>query len=219
MTDSNQNIISVNNEISIQDFSQSNLPDFVVSGSFSGDSSTILSYRKETNSNFENHENYSRSISKPCIQRNIIDLQFHISFEKYTQFLRNHYLDLCKKGKVQEIGNFLDNNSQFDPHFDNEIAFTKACMENTCNVVEYLYYRTSPNITENHSEAFRYACLSNQIENAYFLQSICPSYDFRIRFRDSNDKLRTPISETYRDYVIDHNTITFGRSKTEVMDN
>jgi hypothetical protein len=149
----------------------------------------------------------------PRVRRNVVDWNLHMSVEQHQKILRTSFLDLCQKGTPAQMEDFLKRHPRFDTHFDNEAGFIKACMENTKDMVEYLYNRLSPDVTISHDEPFRYACLMNQIEVAYYLQTICPRYEFQIRFRRPTDPQRRSNSEIYRDYVIDNEAVQTDKDK------
>lgn len=140
-------------------------------------------------------------------RRNVADWHLHMSSDQHLKILREGFMDLCERGTEEQMESFLRAHPAFDPHFDNETGFVKACMENTRDMVEYLYRRITPDISANHDEAFRFACLMNRIEVAYFLQDIIPRYEFSLRQRNPDDTQQPSESDAFADYVIDNNTV------------
>ena len=140
-------------------------------------------------------------------RQNVADWYLHMSDDQHLKILREGFMDLCERGTEKQMESFLREHPAFDPHFDNETGFVKACMENTRDMVEYLYRRITPDISANHDEAFRFACLMNRIEVAYFLQDIIPRYEFSLRQRNPGDIQEPSESDAFADYVIDNNTV------------
>lgn len=140
-------------------------------------------------------------------RRNTADVELHLSSEQHLKVLQKKFAQICQSETPVQLENFLLRYPRFDTHFGDETAFVRACMDNSKDMVEYLYNRLQPDITAGRDEAFRFACLSNRIENARFLESICPRYGFKLRFRVVTDTVRVSDLEVYRDYVINHDTI------------
>lgn len=147
--------------------------------------------------------------------RNVVDWNTHIPEEEYCRILKECFINLCQTGTPSHIEEFLTHHPHFNTHFDNECSFTKACMENTKDMVEYLYNRINPDVTINHDEPFRYACLMNRIEVAYYLQTIYPRYEFTIcacNSLASQNNLETD-TNIHTDYMIDQDSVKTCKNK------
>ena len=153
------------------------------------------------------------------------DKYFYLPKNEDIETLKTTFRNLCQRGSIRELDYFLNHNRHFDPHFDNDTCFVTACTDNSCEVVKYLYNRIRPNIETNHDEAFRYTCLANRIETAYFLIEICPRYDFSIVLRNPNscdvnpsnvnssDDSATPGIKCFENFMIDSKSIVTDKFK------
>ena len=148
---------------------------------------TLESHTSVDISCHEIYPKYSRMITRfNGAQSQHPDKYFYLPKNEDIEILKKTFRNLCQRGSIRELDYFLNHNRHFDPHFDNDTCFVTACTDNSCEIVKYLYNRIRPNIETNHDEAFRYTCLANRIETAYFLIEICPRYDFSIVLRNPN---------------------------------
>lgn len=114
------------------------------------------------------------------------------------RLIQGIFENLCKEGTIEEIAELLysDKGRVIDTHKNNEEPFINACVDNTLDVVEFLYNAIHPNLAADNHGAFRMAALTNRIEIVQFLSCHDESY-----------------SVTIVDGVIDQSSVEFGTPK------
>ena len=114
------------------------------------------------------------------------------------RLIQHTFENLCKEGTIEEIAELLysDKGQMIDIHKNNEEPFINACVDNTLEVVEFLYNAIHPNLAADNHGAFRMAALTNRIEIVQFLSCHNESY-----------------SVTIVDGVIDQSSVVFGTPK------
>lgn len=114
------------------------------------------------------------------------------------RLIQRTFENLCKVGTIEEIAELLysDKGQMIDIHKNNEEPFINACVDNTLEVVEFLYNAIHPNLAADNHGAFRMAALTNRIEIVQFLSCHNESY-----------------SVTIVDGVIDQSSVVFGTPK------
>lgn len=143
------------------------------------------------------------STDKPDV---VAECEIYIEYDAYLKYQNEYFAELCKRATIDEVALHLLVYNEIDVHYDSERPFVNACSNNTADVVEYLYDSIKPDITTNRDEAFRFACLSNKIENAYYLMSVCDRYNMRIRARTPDD-MAAYAGGSYDDCIIEPNSI------------
>lgn len=106
------------------------------------------------------------------------ELNINLTDLGYRKSLQNGFTRLCKTRSVQDIEDFLESKlgKLIDPHANGEDAFVGACMDNSLDVVEYIYNRIGPDIAADNHKAFRFVCLANRVEVAQFLMKFNGQY-------------------------------------------
>jgi hypothetical protein len=143
------------------------------------------------------------STDKPDV---VAECEIYIEYDAYLKYQNEYFAELCKRATIDEVALHLLVYNEIDVHYDSERPFINACSNNTVDVVEYLYDSIKPDLTTNRDTAFRFACLSNKIDNAYYLMSICDRYNMKIRARITDDTAAYA-GGSYDDCVIETSSI------------
>lgn len=98
------------------------------------------------------------------------------------------FIELCKFYDITTIEKFLDDkiNANVDLHADNEKAFLNACINNTIDVVVYLYNKITPLLTVNNGYIFTFTCFEKRIEIINFLMHMERSFTVLIEKVDQD---------------------------------
>lgn len=146
----------------------------------------------------------------------ILELEIYIDHETYLKKQNEFFSELCKKSDLDTIRMHLLTHKEVDVHYDNERPFLNACVNNSVDVVEYMYKNIKPDISINNDEIFRFTCYANNIDNVMYLMRICDRYDMKMRVRRDTDSVDDPVG-IWKNYVVDADSIKISSDKYHYM--
>ena len=108
--------------------------------------------------------------------------------------MNSTFVELCKKGNLEEIKQFYCNNPTIDISADNEWAFELSCQYGHLEVAKWLLeIKPTINISADNEDAFRYACEKGKLKVANLLLQHKPKnyYIFAIKNKRQKHRIYT----------------------------
>jgi hypothetical protein len=201
-------IINENINDNINDNINNNMNDIIVDMWSVGKINALLSYKSKKSGNNEDNE---KDADEP-----VLDLEIYMDRETYLKRQNEFFSELCKKSDLDTIRMHILTHKEIDLHYDSERPFLNACVNNSTDVVEYMYKYVKPDISVNNDEIFRFTCHANNIDNVMYLMKICDRFDVKMRVRKDTDNADDPIG-IWKNYVVDVDSMKISSDKYHYM--